>query len=171
MPWDSGTKNNNSDTSLYQWEQYPQQMYQQSYGIPEMGANPYQKWQAAQFAPMYAAWNIESMLHPESNAFAGPEGFRDYIGYYNPSSAREKLGGYYWSAMDRGPQFQYQMLDALGRDVFDQMLYGRLLGSYAPTVAAYYANQRPAIEQAWNVSPQMIGGGNWMKYLLGRVGL
>jgi len=160
-----------SEQSLYSWEQYPQQMYNQTKGVPELGRNPYQSWQANQFAPMYAAWNLQSMLYPNETpeSFRGPEGFYHYIQSYPTALNRWKLGNMYDNYAARSPQFQYQMMDALGRDIFDQMLYGRLQQSYAPAVASYYASQRPTLESAWNVSDEMMNNGNFMNYLMGRM--
>ncbi len=158
------------EQTQYQWETQPQQMYNQSLGIPTTGRGAFQDWQAAQYGPKYAAWNLGNMA---GGGFGGPTGFRDYL-YYNqdnPNAYRQQLSGLYDTYQGQGAQSQNQMMDALGMDAFDMMNYYALQNKYAPSVAAYYAGNRPAYQSQFDVSPAGMAGGNWMEWLRGQQGL
>ncbi len=158
------------EQTQYQWETQPQQMYNQSLGLPTTGRNPFQNWQAAQYIPRKAAWELGNLA---GWGFGGPTGFRDYLNYNqdNPTNYRQQLSTLYGTLENSGPQQQQVAMDALGMDAFDMMNYYNLQNQYAPSVAAYHAGNRPAYQAQFNVSDAGMGGGNWMQWLRAQQGL
>ena len=162
-----------TDQEMYQWGQYPQQMYNQQYGIPATGQNPFQSWRASYFQPSYAGWLGRNMA---SGTYGGETGFRDWVasGRGAPAAATEAAANTYDQWVGRpstGEGSQWEMINALGRDVLDQLYYAKLQQRYAAPVAAYFAGNRPTYEAQWSAfqAPQ-ANHMSFLANLLGRAG-
>jgi len=155
-----------------------QALYEQQYGIPEVGRNPYQAWLASKWkvpATEYMLGQSPEFDTVGTRTTGEPLSFSQYLQQRQGPVSR--LGGSYLSRLTgMSPEEQRALFAREGMPSYleEEALYGGLQSRYPTAIAQGLLGQAYAepTQRAWAISPAgTYEGGSFLNYLRNRFGL
>ena len=145
-------------------------------GLPLMGRNPYQEWQASQLGPAYAGWMGSQFMPGAQPAQFNPMAFGGEGGQSMAARVAASVGNL--GAMRVQPQdVQNQWVEDIGgnsalRNILAMALGGQGGRGFASPIVGRMASRMPAMQTGWEAETQAgATGPSFLEYLMSKYGL